>query len=108
MCGTIKSPSDDNRHDGGSLQTSEPEYLTFDDDEGNEEQFELLGTMEYDARTFVVLGPVESFDGEFHNEIAILEQSADDNDDLSYLEIEDESLLDMLFNAFMGEEAEPE
>lgn len=41
------------------------EIYTLTDEEGNENEFELIGTYENEGKTYIALVPVEDEDGEF-------------------------------------------
>lgn len=79
------------------------ETITLSDESG-EEEFELLGTIAYDRKAYAVLGPLDSFDGEYYSEVAILE-TVEEEGGTSYVEVEDEGLVDMLYDAFVAEDA---
>lgn len=84
--------------------TTKIETITLSDESGEEEEFELLGTIAYDRKAYAVLGPLDSFDGEYYSEVAILE-AVEEEGGTSYVEVEDEGLVDMLYDAFVAEDA---
>ncbi len=75
----------------------EAEIITLEDDLGNEKDFEFLDTVEYDGDEYIVLLPVEEDE---QNEVMILRvDSLDDQDEL-YSGIDDEEILQAVFDIF--------
>lgn len=70
--------------------------IILTDESGNEETFEFLDLMEYEGKEYVVLYPENDDSGEVV--ILLVEELDEEND--NYLAIEDESLLDTLFDLF--------
>ncbi len=75
----------------------EAEIITLEDDLGNEKDFEFLDTVEYDGFEYIVLLPVEE---EEQNEVMILRVDSLDDDDESYSGIDDEEILQAVFDIF--------
>ena len=73
------------------------EVFTLTDEEGNEKQFELLGSQEIDGNTYLALVPVEDNENE---EYVILKVEEDENGEPMLAEVEDEALLDRLAAIF--------
>lgn len=71
--------------------------IVLNDEDGNEVPFEFLDLVEYQEREFVVLLPAE---GEDIDTVVILELVEEDDDMESYLPVEDEDLLNAIFDIF--------
>lgn len=74
----------------------EEEVFTLTDEEGNESDFELIGTLEYNDCKYAALIPVESKEDEF----VILKITTDENGDEVLLTIEDDEEFDNVADAF--------
>jgi uncharacterized protein YrzB (UPF0473 family) len=86
----------------------EPTILVLHDDEGNEQEFELLDAIEYRDRNFIVLIPAadeveEDEDDDEGTEILILEMEESDEDDEEavYSVVEDELLRNVIYSIFV-------
>lgn len=72
-------------------------YITLVDDNGKEVSFEIIGTLEYLERWFAVLIPFDEED----DGVVILEMIATDDPDYDeFVGIDDENLLNEVFNEF--------
>jgi hypothetical protein rflaF_05429 len=72
-------------------------YITLTDDNGEDVSFEILDTIEYKERLFAVLLPFESED----DEVVILEiLPAEDPEYDDFVSVEDEALLNEVFEEF--------
>lgn len=79
------------------MEKNEPIIITLEDDLGNEEDFEFLDTVEYDGDEYVVLLPAKE---EESSKVMILRiDSVDDNEE-SYAGIDDEEVLQKVFDIF--------
>ncbi len=77
--------------------------VILNDEEGNEVKFEFLDLVELDNEEYVVLLPVTAEGEEEEGEVVILkvEDSDDENsDEESYVSIEDETVLNKVFEIF--------
>jgi uncharacterized protein YrzB (UPF0473 family) len=70
--------------------------ITLTDDEGNEVEFEFLDVVEHDNEEFIVL--IEN--SEDADEVVILKINALDEDTEEYVSIDDEELLQTIFEKF--------
>jgi uncharacterized protein YrzB (UPF0473 family) len=70
--------------------------ITLTDDEGNEVEFELLDIVEYDNDEYIVL--IEN--DEEADEVVILKVNALDEETEEYVSIDDEELLQKIFEMF--------
>ena len=75
---------------------NEAPLITLEDEEGNEIEFEFLDIVEYEGDEYIVL--IEN--DENADEVVILKINPIDEDTEEYLSIEDEDLLDKLFDIF--------
>ncbi len=76
--------------------------LTLNDEEGNEVEFEFLDLIEYEGEEYVILLPVEDEeDEEEPGEVVILKlEDTDNEDEESYVSVEDEEILNAVFEKF--------
>ena len=79
------------------LEMELEEVIVLEDEDGNEIEFELGDKMVYEGKEYVVLLPLEEDD----NGIVILEyqEGGDEEGDL-YLDVEDENVLNAVFDMF--------
>ena len=75
---------------------NEGTLVTLEDEEGNEIEFEFLDVLEYDNEEYIVL--IEN--REDADEVVILKINALDEETEEYISIEDEELLEKLFDLF--------
>ena len=78
------------------IQEEESSLITLTDDNGVETVFEYLDCIEYQGKEYLVMIP----DEEDANEIVILEIQPVDEENENYLAVEDESVLDAVYNIF--------
>ena len=78
------------------LEEEEINILTLTDENGNETEFEYLDVIEYNAREYLVLLPTE----EDNDEIVILEIEPVDEENENYLAVEDETVLQAVYEIF--------
>ena len=80
------------------MEDEEVTILTLHDDEGHEEQFELLDLVDYQDKQYIVLFPVEDDD----MEIVILqvEEIEGNDEEEAYVAVEDEAILDSVYGIF--------
>ena len=76
--------------------------VVLNDEEGNEVQFEFLDLVELDDEEYVVLLPVTDEGEEDEGEVVILklEDTDDDSEEESYVGVEDEEILNKVFEIF--------
>ena len=75
----------------------EAEIITLEDDLGNEKNFEFLDVVEYDGDEYIILLPEEE---EEQNEVMILRIDSIDDENESYIGIDDEEILQAVFDIF--------
>ena len=73
--------------------------LVLNDEDGNEVEFEFLDLIEYEGEEYVVLLPNE--EDEDSDEVLILKlEDTDSEDEESYVSVEDEDVLNNVFEIF--------
>ncbi len=76
------------------------EVFTLTDEEGNEKQFELLGSQEIDGNTYLALVPIEDNENE---EYVILKVETDENDEEILVTIDDDDEFNRVADFFDDE-----
>ena len=74
--------------------------IILNDEEGNEVQFEFLDLIEYNEEEYVILLPVEDEISEEPGEVVILKVESTSEDEESYVSVEDEEVLNNVFEIF--------
>ena len=77
-------------------EQEESEILTLTDENGNDVDFEYLDCMEYQGKEYLVLMPAD----EPETQIVILEVEPVDDELENYLAVEDEAVLDAVYDMF--------
>ena len=77
-------------------EEEESSILTLTDENGVDTDFEYLDCIEYKGKEYLVLMPVESVE----TEIVILEIEPVDEENENYLAVEDEKLLNAVYEIF--------
>ena len=77
-------------------EEAEVSILTLTDEKGEDTDFEYLDCIEYKGKEYLVLMPVESVE----TEIVILEIEPVDEENENYLAVEDEKLLNAVYEIF--------
>lgn len=75
---------------------NEGALITLEDEEGNEVEFEFLDIVEYEGEEYIVL--IEN--DEDADEVVILKINALDDETEEYVSVDDEDLLEKLFEMF--------
>ena len=73
--------------------------ITLNDENGNLVDFEFLDLIEYQGNEYVVLLPVE-VDEEDDGQVVILQVVGSTDDEEEYLSVDDENLIQVLFDIF--------
>lgn len=76
--------------------------IVLNDENGEEAKFEFLDLVELDEEEYVVLLPVTEEGEENEGEVVILklEDTDEDSDEESYVSVEDEDILNQVFEIF--------
>ena len=75
----------------------EAEIITLEDDLGNEKNFEFLDVVEYEGEEYIILLPEEE---EEQNEVMILRLESIDDETENYIGLDDEEILQKVFDIF--------
>ena len=78
------------------IPEEEISILTLTDENGNDVNFEYLDCIEYEGKEYLVLIPAEEDDGH----IVILEIEPIDEETENYLSVEDETILNTVYEMF--------
>ena len=79
-----------------NILEEEVSILTLTDENGQDVDFEYMDCLEYQGKEYLVLMPLE----EDNNEIVILEVEPVDEEVENYLAVEDEAILNTIFDMF--------
>ena len=84
------------------LEEEEDNIITLTDEDGNEENFELLDAIDLEGNTYVVLLPAApADDAEDSDEVLILQQvGSDDPDEDTFESVEDDEVLKKVYDLF--------
>lgn len=77
--------------------------VTLKDEDGNDVNFEFLDLIEYEGNEYIVLLPEEEVEeSEDSGEVVILklEKNAEDSEEESYVSVDDEEVLNKVFDIF--------
>ena len=77
-------------------EEEESSILTLTDENGVDNDFEYLDCIEYKGKEYLVLMPVDTVE----TEIVILEVEPVDDENENYLSVEDEGVLNAVYNIF--------
>ncbi len=77
-------------------EQDETEILTLTDENGEDTDFEYLDCMQYNGKEYLVLMPADEPD----TQIVILEVEPIDEENENYLAVEDEAVLDAVYDLF--------
>ena len=69
-------------------------------DDGKKLKFYFVGTIEYKGKNYSAFEPAEAIDGMEDDDIVIFELAGDDEETADLLPVEDEKLLDEVFEEF--------
>ena len=78
------------------LQEEETNILTLTDENGADVDFEYLDCIEYEGKEYLVLMPAD----ESSTEIVILEVQPVDEENENYVSVQDEDVLEAVYNIF--------
>ncbi|MDO4355692.1 MAG: DUF1292 domain-containing protein [Clostridia bacterium] len=71
------------------------------DEEGNAVEFEHIMTIEHEGKEFVLLVPVTEMEDVEEDEMIVLQISTDDEGNDVYVGVDDEDLLEAVFNKYL-------
>ena len=78
------------------LQEEEAAILTLTDENGVDTDFEYLDSVDYEGKEYIVLLPADAVE----TEIIILEVEPVDEENENYLSVDDEGVLNAVYNIF--------
>ena len=78
----------------------EDEIVELTTDDGKKLKFYFVGTIEYKGKNYSAFEPAEQIDGIEDDDLIIFELAGDDEDTADLLPVEDEALLDEVFEEF--------
>ena len=78
------------------LQEEESSVITFVDENGEEIVMEYLDCIEYEGKEYLAMLPAE----EGSNEVVILEVEPIDEENENYITVEDDAILDAVYDIF--------
>lgn len=86
------------------------DFVVLTDDDGNEQEFEHLATIDYEGNTYMAFTPYneESKTEEPSTEVVILKVEEDENGEDILATVDDDELLDAVFEKFLELEDEEE
>lgn len=88
-------------------ETEDLSFITMVDDQDRTETFEYLGEVEYDGKVYIAVLPVdEETDEDGGEEVFFLEVEDDDEKGESYISVDDDDLLDSIYEAFKAENSD--
>ena len=79
---------------------SDEDVVELTADDGRKLKFYLVGTIEYKGKNYSAFEPAEEIDGLNEDDLVIFELSGDDEESAELLPIEDEGLLNEVFEEF--------
>ncbi len=85
-----------NNEDFAPEMQEEANIIVLTDDEGNDVEFEFLDTVEYEGDEYIIL--MENV--EDNDEVIVLKIESLDDENENYVGVEDEAVLDAVFNIF--------
>ena len=78
----------------------ESNIVVLNDEDGNEIKFEFLDLIEYESEEYVVLLPVDEEGENDDGEVVILKLEDSDTDEESYVSVDDDAVLNAVFEIF--------
>lgn len=79
-------------------ELAEENTIVLTDENGNDIEFEFIDLVDYENNEYVILLPVEETDEP--GEVVILKVEVDENEEESYVSIDDEDVLGKVFEIF--------
>lgn len=88
----------ENNHE---LDMEREDIVQLVDEDGNEVDFEHLMTLEHKGQTYICLVPVEPMEDVAEDELVILRIETDEDGNDYYTSIDDDALLDEVFEKYL-------
>jgi uncharacterized protein YrzB (UPF0473 family) len=83
------------------LPEENEETITLTDDDGKEVDFFQVACIEHKGEIYAILQPAEKLDGFADDEVAIFKILEEDEENDLFLPVDDEKLLDALFEEYL-------
>ncbi len=99
-CGCDEHECDCNEHEHECDCGVEDDIVELTTEDGKRLKFYFVGTIEYKGKNYSAFEPAEQIDGIEDDDLIIFELSGDDEETADLLPIEDEKLLDEVFEEF--------
>ena len=90
---------DEHGHDC-ECESCEDDIVELTTDDGKKLKFYFVGTIEYKGKNYSAFEPAEEIDGIEDDDLVIFELAGDDEETADLLPVEDEKLLDEVFEEF--------
>lgn len=90
----------DHDHDCGCDCDCDEDIVTLTTDDGKKLKFYFVGTIEYKGKNYSAFEPAEQIDGIEDDDLVIFEVSGEDEETADLLPVEDDKLLDEVFEEF--------
>ncbi len=91
---------DEHSKDHGCECGCEDDIVELTTDDGKKLKFYFVGTIEYKGKMYSAFEPAEQIDGIEDDDLVIFELSGDDEETADLLPVEDDALLDEVFEEF--------
>jgi hypothetical protein len=91
---------DEHGHDDCCDCGCEDDIVELTTDDGKKLKFYFVGTIEYKGKAYSAFEPAEEIEGIEEDDLVIFELSGDDEENADLLPVEDEALLDEVFEEF--------
>lgn len=98
----------DFENDNMDLEDLENDIIELIGEDGESVPFEYLTTIEYEGKKYIALIPADEAEDEEEGEVVILEIQEDENGDDVYVSLDDDELLEKVFEEFLKIVAEQE
>ena len=101
-CGCDEHDCDCHEHDEDCACEccDEEDIVELTTDDGKKLKFYFVGTIEYKGKNYSAFEPAEQIDGIEDDDLVIFELAGDDEETADLLPVEDEALLDEVFEEF--------
>lgn len=101
-CGCGEHDCDCHEHDEDCTCDccDEEDIVELTTDDGKKLKFYFVGTIEYKGKNYSAFEPAEQIDGIEDDDLVIFELAGDDEETADLLPVEDEALLDEVFEEF--------
>ena len=99
-CGEHDCDCNEKGHDCDCDCCDEEDIVELTTDDGKKLKFYFVGTIEYKGKNYSAFEPAEQIDGIEDDDLVIFELAGDDEETADLLPVEDEALLDEVFEEF--------